>query len=180
MKELEKDLILLKICQYVNPIKMLGNANNDLPINFESDIRSLDGWFSEAQIKGMCSEWRNYMIEVKKLDRLEDDLDPTKLMARIELFWQENKFKFKSLATLVRFCFTLTTSSAAAERLFSVLKNAFSILQLKSALTDYTSGVIKLNYNEAFINAYPSWDEFREKGFEEFEDFRAADEDDDL
>jgi hypothetical protein len=138
-----------------------------LPNNFESDIRSLDGWFSDAQIKGMCSEWRNYMIEVKKLPRLEDDQDPKKLMPRIELFWQENRFKFKSLATLVRFCFTLTTSSAAAERLFSVLKNAFSILQLKSALTDYTSGVIKLNYNEAFINAYPSWEEFKEKGFDD-------------
>jgi len=120
---------------------MLGNANNDLPIDFEADIRSLNGWFTETEIKGMLREWRNYMIEVKKLARLEEDQDSKKLMVRIELFWQKNKFKFKSLATLVRFCFTLTTSSAAAERLFSVLKNAFSILQLKSALTDYTSGV---------------------------------------
>ena len=52
------------------------------------------------------------------------------------------------LAKLARFCFSLTPSSAGAERVFSMLKNSFTINQLRSSLEDYTACSVMLQHNK--------------------------------
>jgi hypothetical protein len=53
---------------------------------------------------------------------------------------------FPYLAKVVRLAFTYTSSSAAAERVFSILKNSFGREQ-KEAIEDYVSVSVMLQMN---------------------------------
>lgn len=68
-------------------------------------------------------------------------------MYRAQLFWKVARVHITYLAELAYFAFTLTPSSAAAERVFSILKSVMTTQQMKLALTDYTQGSVMLAYN---------------------------------
>ena len=63
-------------------------------------------------------------------------------------FWQNNYSLFPNIAKVARFCMTLCPSSAAAERVFSVMKNMFSKQQLTTMLEDYSETGLMLAYNK--------------------------------
>ena len=108
------------MCQYANPIKMRFRVDSLLPVEFKTDLQSLGGFFNDGQIENMAKEWSEYIGFCKRLEVVEGDLSADYVMERISSFWQENRFKFRALAEFVQFCFSIVTSSAAAERLFSV------------------------------------------------------------
>jgi hypothetical protein len=68
-------------------------------------------------------------------------------MAESCAFWEDCHVNFPSLAYLARLAFTLAASSAAAERVFSMLKRTFTTQQIQASLSDYTEGSIMLQHN---------------------------------
>ena len=67
-------------------------------------------------------------------------------MMRAKLFWVDNKETFPYLTLFVQYCYTLTTSSAAAERTFSILLRHFCDQQ-ESSLEDYIQASVMKEYN---------------------------------
>jgi hypothetical protein len=69
-------------------------------------------------------------------------------MDRSLLFWQNQRASLPHQSKVAAFCFTLAPSSAAAERVFSILKQFFTLNQLQSSLQeDYTESAIMLQFN---------------------------------
>ena len=64
-------------------------------------------------------------------------------------FWKSVYTSLPNTAKFARLCFTIVPSSAAAERVFSMLKAVFSIQQLTCSLTDYIQGSVTLRYNKS-------------------------------
>ena len=62
-------------------------------------------------------------------------------------WWQNHHSEFPTWAKAARMVFSFTPSSAASERVFSLLKQLFGDQQL-SSLMDYIQGSIMLNYND--------------------------------
>lgn len=58
------------------------------------------------------------------------------------------RWRDAALSGLVRICFSLARSSAGAERVFSILKNSFTINQMRSSLEDYTACSVMLQHNK--------------------------------
>ena len=56
--------------------------------------------------------------------------------------------RLPNLATFARYCFTLAPSSAAAERVFFILKNHFFVSQMRRSLEDYTECSVMLQHNK--------------------------------
>ena len=76
------------------------------------------------------------------------DTDPNHIMMRSTQFWRAARALVPNLAKLARYAFLIVPSSAAAERIFSLLKRYFSLLQMHTALTDLTEGSCMLKYNK--------------------------------
>lgn len=62
------------------------------------------------------------------------------------------------MTKIVQHFYTLITSSAMAERVFSALKRFFTVGQMRSSLSDITSASLMLTYNRDFIMANPNWE----------------------
>lgn len=139
------------------------NGNLAVPHTFRPDIKSL-GWFDDYEIDGMVGEYPKYVQAARDDYKIMYEITemegkgPFELrMISIEAFWKQSRHRFPFLARLVRYCYTILPSSAMSERVFSMLKQAFSLLQLKTTLNDYVEGVIMLRFNKKFIQAYPEW-----------------------
>ena len=76
-----------------------------------------------------------------------NDTEPTRIMAIAPRFWKEARLTLPCIAELAYLAFTLTPSSAAAERVFSRLKSMFTKQQMTTSLTDYTSASVMLASN---------------------------------
>jgi hAT family C-terminal dimerisation region len=61
-------------------------------------------------------------------------------------FWKLHKDQMPSMCKFIRYAYTITTSSAPAERVFSVIKRSFDTGQ-KGALKDYVflTAIIQFN-----------------------------------
>lgn len=96
----------------------------------------------------MKSEWCNYHRKAKGIAQTEKDDSPTYRMKKAEEFWKEWNFnKLPNLMLLAKYAFLIVPSSAAAERVFSVLKHSLSLVQMHMALEDRTELQVKLCYN---------------------------------
>ena len=69
------------------------------------------------------------------------------IMSRAKDFWQLHSRQLPSSADLARYLMSMTTSSAAAERLFSILKSSFADQQ-QNALEDYVTLSLQYQYND--------------------------------
>ena len=69
-------------------------------------------------------------------------------LERCSTFWNVNHDALPNLSAFARYCITMTPSSAAAERVFSMLKNSFTIGQMRQSLEDYTEGSVMMQYNK--------------------------------
>ena len=144
---LAADLEVYKTCRYSNPISMRNNFESTcVMIDFREAVKSLNR-FSTAAIEEMVGEWPKYKRFVRDLAIDHDEGNPKVQMLKCTNFWKCNSSALPALSHFARYCFTLTPSSAAAERVFSYLKNSFSVSQMRTTLEDYTQCSIMLQYN---------------------------------
>ena len=126
----------LRVCRLANP--MAYKRLSPTVISFRSDVEHLMH-FTGDEIDGMVSELSFYTSRVNAYNFADDGTFANE-MNQSKLFWDDNKTAFTYLKLFVQYCYTLTTSSAAAERTFSILMRHFTDQQ-ECALEDYTPGV---------------------------------------
>ena len=137
----------------MNPIAMRGEPVENF-VDIRGAIEDL-GQFTPAEIDGMESEWKSYMRMCQRLDVQENDghwksqMDRAVLHSTAVHYWNSGKTDGRSLLAL--YCFTITASSAAAERVFSVLKHSLSLIQMHSMLEDLSETTIMCQYNHRKI-----------------------------
>mmetsp|Transcript_15645 Transcript_15645/g.26116 ORF Transcript_15645/g.26116 Transcript_15645/m.26116 type:complete len:288 (-) Transcript_15645:146-1009(-) len=149
--ELAREVEFFRICRYSNPLHI---KTLDIPnyASFERDVRSLNR-FSDQDIGEMQDEWSRYVAACRQEEARDGDDDPDKVMARICHFWNARCGAFPALSEFVQYCFSIATSSAAAERIFSMLKRSFDKLQMVKSLEDTTQATLLLCYNEPLFDA---------------------------
>ena len=69
------------------------------------------------------------------------------LLDKSQEFWQMNRAILPGIAIFIRYAFTIITSSAFVERVFSILKRVFEHSQ-KEALEDYTFLSTMIQFNK--------------------------------
>ena len=126
--------------------------NTCVMIDFKDAVKSLNR-FCTAAIEEMVEEWPKYKRLVRDLAIGHDEGAPKIQMLKCTNFWKCKSSGLPALSHFAQYCFTLTPSSAAAERVFSFLKNSFSVSQIRTSLEDYTQCSIMLQYNAEEIEA---------------------------
>ena len=148
--KLHEDICVYYMCSFMDVISFRAKYGDNCP-DFDATIREYIenlGLFTADQIDGMKSEWCNYHRKAKGIAQTEKDDSPTYRMKKAEEFWKEWNFnKLPNLMLLAKYAFLIVPSSAAAERVFSVLKHSLSLLQMHMALDDRTELQVKLCYN---------------------------------
>ena len=143
------DIKLYLLCKVMNPIAMRGEPVQNF-VDIRGAIEDL-GQFTPAEIDGMESEWKSYIRMCQRLDVQENDGHWKSQMDRAVEFWKNRWPELTSLHLLALYCFTITASSAAAERVFSVLKHSLSLIQMHSMLEDLSETTIMCQYNHRKI-----------------------------
>jgi hAT family C-terminal dimerisation region len=112
------DVAIYKVLRNANPIavRRLPPTVNE----FAADVESLDHFLPE-DIDQMIREFPRYINVVQNWAPADiaDELDS------IVSFWRNNGNQMPTLSRFVKYAFTIITSSAAAERVFSVIKRSF-------------------------------------------------------
>ena len=101
----------------------------------------------------MTQEYSTYRNRIINFAEKSPDLSTHEHQqeAIMKNFWRQNHRSFPEIAQLVAryYCMTLTPSSAAAERIFSILKQMFSLNQMHSTLEDVVEASVMLRANDA-------------------------------
>ena len=151
IETLAPDVAIYKICKMVNPIAMQNFPSVD---KFGIAVRSLNH-FTNAEIQSMAQEYSIYRARLIMFADEGHDFaahdgltaHAAKLQA-IMKFWETKWHDIPNIANLARYCMTFTPSSAAAERVFSVLKQFFSLNQMKKTLEDYVETAVMMKVNK--------------------------------
>ena len=104
-------------------------------------------YFTDPEKQAMQNEWSDYLALTAQLGADPEDESPNEQMRRALLFWAAARHKLPNIARLARYCIIIASSSAAAERVFSVLKASQSLVQMHKALEDYTEIMVQRQYN---------------------------------
>ena len=139
---LAEDVEILRVCRLANP--MAYKRISPTVQSFRSDVEHLKH-FTKAEIDGIVSELTLYTARVNA-HNFDDDGTFANEMRQSVLFWKDNLGAFEFLPLFVQYCYTLTTSSAAAERTFSILLRHFNDQQ-ESSLEDYIQASVMAEYN---------------------------------
>jgi hypothetical protein len=127
-------LALLKACRLANPYafaRLQPTADE-----FRAAVESLDH-FTAADVLSICGGYGEYARLCSELPALPLHSSSDYEMKSIKSFWRANHATVHNLSPFfVRYCFTIQCSSAAVERVFSVLKNSFCSQQ-ELSLEDY-------------------------------------------
>ena len=131
MGKLRDDLEIYKSCRCANPIWMRDNFQvpNFADI-FKVAVTKLNK-FHNPQIESMVHELINYKREVSDFRGTDDEGIYNVQLDRCANFWMDRFARLPILVKFARYCFTLAPSSAAAERVFSILKKYFSVSQMR-------------------------------------------------
>ena len=137
------DLEVYRVCSLANPFvyKRMRPTSHE----FRTDIKSLK-CFSTAMIDDFLRELPEYTALVMSTNFPEPN-NYFEMMETCSQFWLNNRLRLPNLAVFVQYCYTITTSSAAAERAFSLLKCSFTEQQAV-ALEDFTATSIMMRYNQ--------------------------------
>jgi hypothetical protein len=103
--------------------------------------------FKSEEIEEMEGEWPKYKRLVRDFEIEENEGTAKVQMEKCVQFWKCNSSALPAISKFAQYCFTLTPSSAAAERVFSILKNSFSVSQMRTTLEDYTQCSVMLQHN---------------------------------
>jgi len=75
-------------------------------------------------------------------------------------FWNKSTiYNIPEIAIFARYCFCIAVSSAAAERVFSVVKSSLSLVQLNKCLEEYSELMIMIQYNSRDNSTSVQWEE---------------------
>lgn len=139
--QLGGDVAIYKVPRNANPIAV---RRSPPTVNeFAADVESLDHFLPE-DIDKMIREFPKYINLVQNWAPPVDIADELDSIVR---FWRNNGNQMPSLRRFVKYAFTIITSSAAAERVFSVIKRSFDTGQ-KGALEDYVFLSTIMQYNK--------------------------------
>jgi hypothetical protein len=143
--ELHSDILVYRVCGYMSPLFIRSNPN--LSFNsIRADVKALDH-FSDETLDMMEHEWSTYLARCADIPVEDDDKKWKVKMRKAQEFWKFNWIEVPTIAQLARYSFTITSSSAAAERVFSTLKNSISLVQMHASLEDLTTVSIMSQYN---------------------------------
>lgn len=109
---------------------------------FRKSLELLDH-FTPEEISEMVSELRTYKTLANNWEPEDRDLME---MDSVVQFWKASRDLIINIRKFVRYANAITTSSAAAERVFSVIKRSFDTSQ-KGALVDYVFLSSIMQYN---------------------------------
>ena len=135
------DVAIYKVLRNANP-----NAVRRSPPTakeFADDVESLDHFLPE-DIDMMITELPQYVTMAQNWAPPANNADE---LDSIVSFWRNNGSQMLALSKFVKYAFTIITSSAAAERVFSVIKRSFDTGQ-KGALEDYVFLSTIMQYNK--------------------------------
>ena len=152
--KLASDLELYKTCRYANPVAMRQTIGRpDTLLQFKRAAEELN-FFTLSDVDKMGGEWYLYKRLVNEFEVVPSEIKFDIQMERCTKFWSLYHEILPNLANFTRYCMTMTPSSAAAERVFSMLKNSFTIGQMRQSLEDYSEGSVMMQYNKknALIN----------------------------
>ena len=143
---LAADMKVFKVLRYANPYAMQRmTQHRQFDVNaFSTDVAFLD-WFTLTEIEEIVSDLPSFIETVSPANFppvfVEEELES---VARI---WNLNGHRFGAFRRLfVRYALTFVPSSAAAERVFSILKRFFGTDQ-NSALEDYIEYAVMAAFN---------------------------------
>jgi len=128
--------------RYANPLAMKRNRQNFAIAEFRANVEALQH-FSIAEVEGMIAEIPLY---VASFDEIPEHLWEADDMTYSQEFWKLHMHEFPAFTKFVVYAFTMISSSAAAERVFSILKRCFLNGQ-RLALEDYQTLSCMLQIN---------------------------------
>jgi hypothetical protein len=130
--KLAEDIAIYKTMRYANPLAMKRNRQTFTVAEFRANVEALQH-FSIAEVEEMVAKIPLY---VACFDDIPEHLWEADDMTFSQQFWKLRKHEFPALTKFVIYAFTMISSSAAAERVFSILKRCFLNGQ-RLALEDY-------------------------------------------
>jgi hypothetical protein len=134
---------LLKTCRLANPYAFA--RLKPTAVEFRAAVESL-AFFDAADVLSICQGYAEYMRISSELPALPLGCTSTDEMKAVKTFWRANRAALCNLAPFVRYCFTIQCSSAAVERVFSVLNYSFSDQQ-ELSLEDYVCLSLMRQFN---------------------------------
>lgn len=122
------------------------NELESLPC-FSEFKRDLNLQSRSPLLEGMCSEIAQFRVALAGLDaNAFDHDDPAAFTAAVLKWWRCRSRHIPHWATAARIMFAVSPSSAAAERVFSILANSFDSTR-DHALEDLVEGTIQVRFN---------------------------------
>ena len=146
MGKLSSDLEIFAICRFANPIAMRQRVQDSRCImEFRDALKSLQR-FSTDTVNKIVGEWNTYKRILRDFPSTHSEGNFKFQVQRCMIFWRHYS-SLPAMSEFARYCMTLAPSSAAAERVFSYLKNSFTVSQMRQSLEDYTQCSIMLQHN---------------------------------
>jgi hypothetical protein len=153
--ELQTDVKLYHFCATLNPYEQ----QSLMPTNFADWTAALSehfgSWLTPAELISIEREFHDYTVQVEifklnhdravVLNQRSGSMCSEVRMREIYLFWRRmhQDSHCPMIRKLVQLVLTLTPSSAAAERSFSMLRHLFDLQQLQGGtLSDYVSAAV--------------------------------------
>jgi len=145
--EMHRDMLVYRTARCLSPISARLLQPTWATVNQGLVATGSNLYFTDGERAGMNEEWPTYLSLTQELDIDEDDGSPNHKMHRALLFWRAARITIPNIAKLARYFIIIATSSAAAERVFSVLKASNSLVQMHQALEDLTEIICQRQYN---------------------------------
>lgn len=138
---LGKDIDVYRALRNANPLAI--RRSPPTPGEFRIAVESMDH-FTSSDITKMVEELPKYLDLSDNWGVPERSVDELKSLIK---FWQLHMNELPYIRKFVKYAYTIITSSAAAERVFSVIKRSFDTGQ-KGALEDYVFLSSIMQYNK--------------------------------
>ena len=160
--ELQQDVRLYHFCSTLNPYE----HQSVMPIDFVSWTTALQEhfgpWLTPAELLAIEREFPDYIVQVEVFKAAHDRAaianervdDSATRMREVYKFWRrmDRENRIPVIRKLVQLVFTLTPSSASAERAFSMLKHLFDLQQLQGGtLSDYVSAAVMARFRNGNV-----------------------------
>ena len=121
--KLSSDLEIFAICRFANPIAMRQRVQDPGYImEFRDALKSLQR-FSTDTVNKIVDEWNPYKRILRDFPSTHSEGIFKFLVQRCMNFWRTHYSSLPAMSEFARFCMTL------AERVFSYLKNSFTVSQ---------------------------------------------------
>lgn len=144
---------VVRLCHPLRTSELSWGVGSVRQLLSESTLLEFAPFLSDYPLDKLLTELPVYLQAVKGLQERRPPFEGRDIMP----FWRSNAGLLPTWSAMARAFATLTPSSAAAERVFSILKNSFGRRQTGS-LEDYVSAACMLQFNRTRLrgNETPS------------------------